>query len=112
MKVKGKIVPLRDNILVSNMQFEMERTASGIYVPGDNGKTQGIRPRWGKVWAVGTEQKDVSVGEWVLVEHGRWTRTIEIEDNDGSTLEIRMVDKNAIMATADECPSDVYRSIA
>lgn len=112
MKIKGTIKPLKDNVLVSDMVFGEQRTSSGIYVPGDDGKTQGIRPRWGKVWAIGDQQKEVSVGEWVLVEHGRWTRTIEVEDQNGSVIEVRMVDKNAIMLSADECPSDVQRSIA
>lgn len=110
MKVKGKIVPLRKNVLVTDMEFEMQRTSSGLFIPSDNGKTSGIHPRWGRVWAVGPDQTDVKVGEWVLVEHGRWTRTVEFENDDGSTVEVRMVDTEAIMAVADEKPSDVMRT--
>lgn len=108
MKIKGKIIPLRDKVLVSDMEFGMEKTASGIFIPGADGKTQGIMPRWGKVWAVGPEQIDVKIGEWVLVEHGRWTRTIEFE-TDENVVELRMVDNKAILATSDERPNDVYR---
>lgn len=110
MKVKGKITPLRDNVLVTGMDFEMQRTKTGLFIPSDNGKTSGIHPRWGQVWAVGPEQTDVKIGEWVLVEHGRWTRTVEVEQEDGSVVEVRMVETKAIMATADERPSDVMRS--
>lgn len=110
MKVKGKITPLRTNVIVSNMNFDMERTKSGIFVTSDNGKTSGIHPRWGRVWAVGPDQKDVKVGDWILVEHGRWTRTIEVEKEDGSTIEVRMVETKAIMIVSDEPPSDVMRS--
>lgn len=109
MKVKGKIVPLRDHVLVSNMDFGMEKTASGLLIASDNGKAQGIHPRWGKVWAIGNEQMDVKVGEWVLVEHGRWTRTIEFE-TENETVELRMVETKAIMATADEKPNDILRN--
>lgn len=112
MKVKGKIVPFKDNVIVANMEFGAETTKSGIIVPGANGKTQGIHPRWGQVWAIGPEQKDVKVGEWVLVEHGRWTRTIEFETESGEVLELRMVDNNAIMLSSDEKPSDVNRAVA
>lgn len=112
MKVRGKVKPLRDRIFITDMEFGMERTTTGIFIPGADGKTQGIMPRWGKVWAVGDDQKDITVGEWVLVEHGRWTRTIEIENDDGSVSEVRMVDNEAIMLRSDERPSDVYRSIA
>ena len=110
MKVEGKSVPLKDKILVSHMNFEMQKTASGLYIPKDNGKSEGIHPRWGKVWAIGPEQTDVSVGEWVLIEHGRWTRTVEVADGD-SVLEVRMVDNNAILAVSDEPPSDAVYSL-
>lgn len=109
MKVTGNIVPLRDNVLVSDMDFGFEKTKSGIVIMSDDGKTQGIHPRWGRVWAVGPEQKDIKVGEWVCVEHGRWTRTIEVE-SDNNIIELRMVDNNAILMTADEKPDDVMRS--
>lgn len=112
MKVRGKVKPLRDRVFVTDMEFGMERTTTGIFIPGADGKTQGIMPRWGRVWAVGDDQKDISVGEWVLVEHGRWTRTIEIENDDGTVSEVRMVDNEAIMIRSEEKPSDVYRSIA
>lgn len=107
--IKEKIVPLNDKVFVSDMEFGMERTASGIILHSDNGKAHGVRPRWGKVWAVGPEQKDVKVGEWICVEHGRWTRTFEVELDNGETLEVRGVDNKAIMMIADEKPSDVQR---
>lgn len=112
MKVQGKIKPLKDKVFVSNMEFGMERTTSGLYIPSADGKTQGIMPRWGRVWAIGDEQTDVAVGDWVCVEHGRWTRTIEYKNEDGSITEVRMVDAEAIMMVSDEKPNDVYRSIA
>jgi co-chaperonin GroES (HSP10) len=112
MKVKGKIVPIRDSVLVSDMDFDMQKTKTGIYILSDNGKTQGIHPRWGKVWAVGPDQIDVKVGEWVLVEHGRWTRTIELESGNDTITELRRVDINAILASADEKPEDWMRAPA
>jgi co-chaperonin GroES (HSP10) len=111
MKVSGKIRPLGNKVFVSDMEFGGQKTVSGIYIPEDNGKSSGIHPRWGRVWAVGDEQKDVSVGEWICIEHGRWTRTIEYQNNDGSITELRMVDNNAILMCADTPPKDVERSI-
>lgn len=106
MKVIGKLVPLRDKVLVSDMNFDSQKTFSGIIIPSDNGKVQGIHPRWCKVFAVGNEQQEVKVGEWILIEHGRWTRGIEYEVADGETVELRMVDNAAILMSADEPPSD------
>jgi co-chaperonin GroES (HSP10) len=102
MKVKGKIVPIRDHVLVSDMDFGTQKTAAGLIIPSDNGKSSGVRPRWGRVYAVGPEQQDVKVGEWICIEHGRWTRTIELEQDDGSILELRRVETGAILLSSDE----------
>lgn len=107
MKVRGKIKPIRDHVLVSDMDFGEQKTASGIVITSDNGKSSGVKPRWGRVWAVGPEQQDIKVGEWICVEHGRWTRTIELEQDDGSILELRRVETNAILMSADYKPDDV-----
>lgn len=106
MKVIGKIVPIRDKVLVSDMNFDSQKTLSGIIIPSDNGKVRGIHPRWAKVFAVGPEQQEVKVGEWILIEHGRWTRGIEYEIDDDEILELRMVDNAAILMSADEPPED------
>jgi co-chaperonin GroES (HSP10) len=110
MKVTGKIRPLRDSVFVSDMEFGEQVSTGGIFIPSANGKSEGISPRWGRVWAVGAEQQDLEIGEWVLVEHGRWTRTIEVEEDDGSITEVRMVDNDAIMLRTDEKPNQIYRA--
>lgn len=111
MKVKGKIKPLSGKVFVADMEFGEQKTASGLILPSDNAKGSGIHPRWGRVWAVGDQQKDVKVGEWILVEHGRWTRTIEYENEDGSITELRMVDNDAILIQCDELPKDTAQRV-
>ena len=111
MKVTGTIKPLGAKIFVSNMEFGEQKTAGGLFIPSANGKAEGISPRWGQVWAVGPEQQDVSIGEWILIEHGRWTRTVEVEQEDGSILEVRMVDSKDVMMSTDDKPNEIYRAI-
>ena len=111
MKVTGKIKPLGAKIFVSDMEFGEQKTASGLYIPSDHAKGSGIHPRWGKVWAVGDAQKDVKVGEWILIDHGRWTRTIEYENEDGSITELRMVDNDAVLIQSDDKPNDIERVV-
>lgn len=112
MAVQGKIKPLRNKIMVSNMNFGEQVSKGGIFIPSDNGKTQGIHPRWGQVYAVGPEHKEeFNVGDWVLVEHGRWTRGIEVINEDGSKLEIRMVDNDCIMMWDNEQPNDAQLGV-
>ena len=110
-KVKGKIVPLKNKVFVTDMDFGMQQTDTGIFVPSSDGKADGIVPRWGKVWAVGEEQTEVKIGDWILIEHGQWTRAIEVELEDGITEKIRMVNLNAILMSADEKPNQIYRRI-
>ena len=97
---------LRDHVLVAEMNFKDQRQlSSGIVLLSDNGKNSGIRPRWGRVYAVGPDQHDVKVGDWICVAHGRWTRGIDIEDSEG-TKTIRRVDHKDILLVSDHLPSD------
>ena len=105
--VKGKLKPLRNNVLVIDMGFEEQKTASGIVLQSDDGKAHGVKPRWARVWAVGPEQAEVFVDKWIYVEHGRWTRGIKVEEN-GKEIIIRRVDTEAILLQADEKPDDIY----
>lgn len=97
--------PLNDGVIVVDMNFGEQKTKGGIILQSDNGKAHGVHPRWAKVYAVGNEQTDVSVGQWVLIEHGRWTRGIKIEDNEGEKI-IRKIDTNCMLMVSDEAPPD------
>jgi co-chaperonin GroES (HSP10) len=108
---REQLKPLNDSVIVGDMVFDERITQGGIVLLNDNGKSLGIRPRWGRVYAVGPEQKDVKVGEWVCVAHGRWTRGIEIEDEDGKQT-LRRVDPKDILIQSDEQPMDETFSTA
>ena len=101
----SNITPLKDSVIVEDMAFSERQLSSGIILMNDNGTTAGIRSRWGCVYAIGPEQKEVTVGQWICVAHGRWTRGIEIED-DAGTRTIRRVDPNDILLVSDERPID------
>ncbi len=105
--IKGSIIPIRDNVLVTDMEFGEEKTATGLIIQSLNGKSEGIKARWGKVWAVGPEQKDVKQGDWICVAHGRWTRGVKVEDN-GNEILIRRIDNKDILIVSDYKPEGVY----
>jgi len=109
--LKHQLHPIRDHVIVSDMNFDERLSTGGIVLVKDNGKSSGIRPRWGRVYAVGPEQKDIRVGTWICVEHGRWTRGIDIEDENGKQT-LRRVDPKDIMLESDEEPADVTFSDA
>lgn len=99
-KIKGTITPLKKRVLVSDMHFGMTKTKGGIILQDDDGSADGVHPRWAKVYAIGKDQKDVKVGQWVLIAHGRWTRFIKLEDD----TEVRMIDEQDILLVGDQEP--------
>lgn len=102
-----KITALYDQVLVTNMNFGERVSSGGIVLPSDDGKVTGIKPRWCQVYTVGPDQKDVKAGDWICVEHGRWTRVLVIEDDNG-THEIQKVDTDAILLISDSHPEDDF----
>ncbi len=105
MAVKGSIKPLHNKVLVADMNFGEQRSAGGIVMLGDDGKDHGIHPRWARVYAVGPEHnEEYNVGDWILVEHGRWSRGIEVEEADGTKITIRLIDTNCVMLWDKERP--------
>jgi hypothetical protein len=100
-----QISAIRKDVIVTDMAFDQRITSSGLILPNDNGTGLGIRPRWGCVYAVGPEQTDVRVGQWICVAHGRWTRGLEINDN-GVERTIRKIDPKDILLVSDQPPQD------
>lgn len=93
----SSITPLHKGIIVSDMHFG-ERNVNGIVLLSDNEKEDGIKPRWCKVYAVGSKQTDIQVGQWILISHGRWTRGynfINSTTNEGIIL--RNVDPKDVL---------------
>lgn len=104
---QNQIKALHDHVIVTEMIFDQRITQSGLILMNDNGTTLGIRPRWGRVYAVGPKQQDVRVGQWVCVAHGRWTRGLDIEDESGKQT-IRRIDPADILLISDspDMPQD------
>ncbi len=102
---RHSLKPLGEAVIVADMVFDERITTGGIVLLNDNGKGTGIRPRWAQVYAVGPDQKDIKVGDWILVAHGRWTRGIDVEDETGKHT-LRRVDPNDILIQSDEPMQD------
>lgn len=98
-----KLTALKDYVIVRDMNFDGRKLSSGIVLMNDDRTTAGIRPRWAQVYATGPDQTDVKPGEWVLVEHGRWTRGVKVEIS-GEEMTIRRVDPANIIFVSDEAP--------
>ena len=107
-RVKGSVRPIRNRVIVRDMEFGEQTTAGGIIITSDDGKDRGIKPRWGRVAAKGNENKDpFDVGDWILVEHGRWTRGFEVEIEDGTVETMRTVEAESILGWQTETPDNI-----
>ena len=103
--VDHDITPLKKRVLVSKMHFGETKSKGGIILIDDDGSQAGIHPRWAKVYAIGKEQEDVTVGQWVLIAHGRWSRALKVK-KEGVELDVRMIDESDILLVSDEEPEE------
>jgi co-chaperonin GroES (HSP10) len=100
------IVAIRKNIIfqfaedVTSTRF-VNSTASGIIISQQDG-TQAAVPRWGKVTHVGPEVLDVNVGDFVLIEAGKWTTGFYVDK-----IRFWKTDEDCVMAISDE-PTTTY----
>lgn len=73
-----RLQPINDGVLFqfldstggTKRMFTDRATASGIIISAQRADQQ--MPRWGQVLAVGPDV-DISVGEYILIEGGRWS---------------------------------------
>ena len=106
--INGTLTPIGSRVIVKNMHFGEQTTKSGLIIRDDNGTSRGIYPRWGQVHALGPKNEEsYSVDDWVLVSHGRWTRSVTMDDGAGEQ-ELRMVDESDILMYSTEKPDGVY----
>lgn len=96
--------PLHNNVFITDIEEGMKLSRGGLILLNDNMSATGIHPRWGRVFAVGPDVEDIVVGEWVLVEHGRWTNRIDVT-LDGEDVQLWRIDyPDAVMLATDEDP--------
>lgn len=74
-----KVIPLSNKVLVSDIEQGI-RQIGRIIIPNDNGTAHGVRSRWAQVYAVGKDVHGVTAGDWILIKHGRWTRSHTVTD--------------------------------
>lgn len=99
-----RIKALPNKVLVSELEGGT-RVVNGIIIPDDNGKSEGIRPRWAKVFSVGEKIDEITEGQWVLVEHGRWTRMLSVKDDAGNETKVWGVEwPQSVLMVSDEKP--------
>ena len=106
--IKGTPRAKGEDVLVTEMHFGEQTTATGLIISSDDGDTRGIYPRWGKVYSKGPNNKDeFEVGDWILVMHGRWTRGLKVQTEIDGEIEMRKVELESILAYSKEKPDGI-----
>jgi co-chaperonin GroES (HSP10) len=99
--IEGKIRPIANRVLVVDMEHGEKLTKGGIIILNDDNVERGIRPRWATVYAVGKDVEGITVGDKILVSHGRWSRGIKTTMN-GESKVVRMVEAESILLVSEE----------
>jgi hypothetical protein len=79
-------------------------TRGGVIVVEKDMDESAIRPRWFEVTHVGPEQEDVTVGQYVLMPHGRWSRGIDLAGSRQIQDMVFLLDNDSILGTSDVNP--------
>ena len=64
--------------------------AGGILIADKDADVFGIRFRWFKVFSVGDKIDWIKEGEYVLVDHGRWSNGLSVDDYEEKALLTQM----------------------
>jgi co-chaperonin GroES (HSP10) len=104
--VHGDITPLKNKVLVKTIEKGDQLTKGGLIIPDDDGKDRGIRARWAQVYRTGKHVDFLKEGQWVLVEHGYWTRGFTINTGE-EKFDCRLIDNEHILGVQDEKPENI-----
>lgn len=99
------IRPLRERVIAELKGLGGRYTAGGLFIPDENRKDSGIRARWAQVHYIGEGVRDVRIGDYVLVSHGRWSREFEV-DHEGQQVKMVMLDNKEILAIHTGTPDE------
>ena len=100
----GRIKATRDKILAEMIDKPGEEkvTDGGIILKEKDATEAAVRPRWFKVYSVGSGIDWIKEGEYVMVAHGRWSNGLKIDEN----LKLYLIDNEECLAVNDTNPME------
>ena len=97
------LTAIRDKVIGKMIDgFGIKKTSGGLIVNEHDGTEEAIRARWFEITHVGPDVIAVSVGDWVYVSHGRWSRGFPIDKSDDTKY--YQLDNDEILCKSDEYP--------
>ncbi len=103
-----KLRALTNKILCKEMERGEQKSRGGIILMNDDASETGIRPRWMQVVSVGPEVQGIVPDQWIMVEHGRWTHGMVVQNGDDK-FTIWGAEEESVLLVADEKP-EIERS--
>ena len=99
-----KVKAMRNKILAEMIDDPGEETttAGGIILLEKDGTENAVRPRWFQVYSVGDDIDWLTEGAYVLVDHGRWSNGIKVDEE----LKIYLLDNKDCLMVSEENPMD------
>ena len=112
MKMNKTMTPLGTKIIGKMVDGYVEKkTLGGLIIQDEDATVEAIRPRWFEVTHVGPDQIDVAVGDWVLVEQGRWTSVLYFYQTNRKVDYLFRIDEEGMIGTSNTDPMDEYGTI-
>lgn len=100
-----KVRALRNKVLVTDLD-RGEHLIGSVVIPDDNRRMMGVRDRWALVYSVGENIDEIQKNDWVLIRHGRWTRSVSVRDDSGDNIPLWSIDWPDGVLIAAESPTD------
>lgn len=104
----GEITLLKNNILGYELEFGEQKLKSGLILKNDDMTETGIHPRWCRIYKVSKQIEkdyDIHAGQYVLLDHARWSTGFLLDEGDGPVM-VRYLDYKEIFLVSDEKPYD------
>jgi co-chaperonin GroES (HSP10) len=99
------IVKATKNKILAEMIDKPDQTITtqgGIILTEKDATENAVRPRWFKVYSVGSEIDFIKEGEYVMVAHGRWSNGLKINED----LKLYLIDNDECLAVNDTNPME------
>ena len=95
---------LKKKILAEMIDKPNEETVTdgGLILKEKDATEAAIRPRWFKVYSVGSEIDWIEEGAYVMVAHGRWSHGMKINED----LKLYLIDNEECLAVNDTNPME------
>ena len=99
-----KLRALNNKILCHFIEKGEQTSRGGIIMMDDDAREGGIRPRWMQVYSVGPEVRDITEGQWIMVEHGRWTHGMTMRNEANEEFTLWSAEEESVLLISDEEP--------